>query len=78
MGSWVLDGFDYGERIACMATLEELGAAKKKMESAEAALRVYLNRSADVDADPVLHQRLTECLQQAQDEFLETLQSGDQ
>jgi hypothetical protein len=56
-----------------MATREERKTAKKKMETAEAALQDYVNRSFDVDTDPVLFLRLTEELRKAQDQFVKTL-----
>ena len=46
---------------------------KKKTEEAQAALREYVERSPEEDADPVLHRRLSEELRTAQSEFLETM-----
>ena len=61
-----------------MATLQEMKIANEKLEAAEAALRDYENSPPDVDADPILHQRLSECLQRAKDELEEVLKSGYQ
>lgn len=56
-----------------METRAEMEAATQKMEEAEAALRAYVERSPDVDADPTLHRRLTEEVRTATEEFLETM-----
>jgi hypothetical protein len=56
-----------------MATRKEQEEAKNRMEAAEAALREYIERSPDIDADPVLHRRLAEELRKAEDEFLDTM-----
>jgi hypothetical protein len=56
-----------------MPTREEMQAASDRLDAAEAALRAYVDRSPDIDADPALHRRLAEELRQANDEFLEIM-----
>ena len=56
-----------------MATREEQEAARLKVETAERALENHKSKHRDVDADPALYRRLSEELQEATAEFLETM-----
>jgi hypothetical protein len=59
-----------------MPTQEEMQAAVDRMEAAKNALREYVERSTDADANPALHRKLTDDLRLAMNDFLRVMGSS--